>query len=961
MPTPVSRATFAAACLLFCISGAAGLIYELLWVRVLTALLGTGVYAISAVLAAFMGGLALGAAAAARFADRIRGPFVAYSILELLIAGAGLVLPLIWDEFAAFDARLYAHWGNRPEMLAVFRFLAVTLVLLPPTTLMGATLPVLARAVVNEPSHLAGRVGLLYAFNTLGTVGGVVLTGFFLLDHFGIALSGRIAVWMNLTAGSGAIGLWLLDRRRRSETDCSAAPQPAVAESAALARNASHRETAGDRQARSMTRPDATFRLISLCMFFTGLTALAAEVLWSRSLTFLFDDRLRNTTYCFSAVLTIYLAGIAVGSAAVGPLVHRLRQPMYFYGLALTVMAVSLAFSAQVLHSTGLRNWMGWGGTSHAKLPGAVATMMIKTAAVLGLPTLLMGVAFPVAIRIAVRENDVGRQTGRLYFLNTLGSVCGSLAAAFVIIPTAGLTGGLRLLAAVDGAIALACIWSSSGGKQRFLVPGALLAGAALAPGLMHVRDGRFATLHPGESLLHYDEGAVATVSVVEDSRGHRRICVDDVPVAGTSLKMQTDQKSLAHLPMLLVPEPRAALTVGFGSGGTSYSFLLYDCLEKVHCVEICPGVVRAAGALTASNHGFLERPDERYRVIFDDARAYLRGTGQQYDIISTDCTDLRYKSSANLYDVEYFEHCRNRLRPGGLVVVWMPLGGLSDEMFRTTLRTFLRVFPEMAVFYMHNDWTHYVLLVGGHERLQIDFARAVRRIAQPRVLADLQDIGLQNPYKLLATFTASGPALAAYLRGDLVNTQDRPVLEFEAPRYMAGHHETIQSNLDSLMRFHTSIESWLVPNGITDEQRLKLSRYVEAVPYIVAAQRAEVQMNVEEATLAYREAIRLCPDDADLHRALEFPQIVELAEQGNPTAWLLLGRSQQLQEHFSRALTYFNRYFDALQNSSDSRFARDLDMTLRDAVQRQALAWRATAERWRSECRREMGQEPGE
>jgi spermidine synthase len=955
--SPASSGMFLLACTLFFVSGAAGLIYELIWVRVLTALLGAGIYAVSAVLAAFMGGLALGAAGAARFADRLGNPLGAYAILELLISGCGLAIPLTWDHFAAFDAWIYGRWSDAPQFLALLRFAAAMLVLLVPTTLMGATLPVMARTVVVGAAHLAGRVGWLYAANTLGTVAGVCLSGFYLLDRLGLQQTGWFAVSLSFAAGVGALGLQLLAGSSHSNSPAAMeATAPERILQAGIPLEAARQGPAAGRRTGAEGREGVTAILVvAACMFFSGFAALAAEVLWSRTLIFLFDDRLRNTTYCFTALLAIYLAGIGLGSAGVGLVVDRLRQPLKWYGLVLSLIGVSIVGSAAALHSSALREWMAPGSPENATLRQVVAGVMIKTAIVLGLPTFLMGVSFPLAIKAGVSADVVGFQTGRLYFLNTLGSVCGSLAAAFLIIPLAGLTGGLLLLATVEGALGLFCLWRSSGGPLRLAAPLLLLAAMIFAAAARPFDHGGFTSLRPGESLVYYDEGAVATVSVAEDKLGQRRICVDDVPVAGTSLKMQTDQKSLAHLPMLLIPGPRSALTVGFGSGGTSYSLLLYDRLEKVHCVEICPGVVRAAGHLTESNHGFLERHDPRYRVIFDDARAYLRGTREAYDLIATDCTDLRYKSSANLYDVEYFQLCRDRLRAQGLVVVWMPLGGLSDAMFRTTLRTFQRVFPEMAVFYMHNDWTHYVLLVGGHERLSIDFSRLLERMAEPDVRGDLERIGLENPYKLLATFTTSGPRLAEYLRGDLVNTQDRPVLEFEAPRSMVGPVETIQANLDALMRFRVPVDPWLAPDAITDEQQSIYRNYDQAVPFILSAQRRELKMDIEEATEGYLHAARLCPDDRFVRRALEFPEFIKLAEDGNPTAWLLLGRSQQLQQNYTRALEQFDRYFEAVRQMTQTagRSAPGDSTTI--AIRRQALAWQATANQWQAECRSEI------
>ena len=207
------------------------------------------------------------------------------------------------------------------------------------------------------------------------------------------------------------------------------------------------------------------------------------------------------------------------------------------------------------------------------------------------------------------------------------------------------------------------------------------------------------------ERLVFYEEGRSATISVLQEVTGTRTIFIDRVPVAGTDAIMLTDQKSLAHVPLLVHPEARRVLTVGFGSGGASWSFSRYPAVERIDAVEIDPSVFHAAPHLEDSNHGVWQ--DARFHLILEDARNYLASTAAEYDVISTDCTDLRYKSNANLYTVDYFTLARRRLRPGGVVTVWMPLGGLGGDTFRMAIRTFRQVFPHTTVWYMANQPTH--------------------------------------------------------------------------------------------------------------------------------------------------------------------------------------------------------------------------------------------------------------
>lgn len=931
------RAALLLACILFFASGMAGLIYEVVWVRLLTTIFGSGIYAISAVLAAFMAGLSLGAVCLGPWSDRLSRPLAFYAVLEILIAGTGLLVPSVLGHLAGLESWAYARWGQSSTVLTACRFTAALGLLLVPTTLMGATLPVMARALVRGSEHLGTRVGALYAMNTAGAIAGTFLSGFYFLGRFGVARTELIAVLLNLLAGAGALALCVVFYGRRS-TDRPLEIVASPADQSPAARTAPSRQDAG-RSASGLVLASA---------FVTGLVALAAQVLWSRSLVFVFDNSLKNTTYCFSAMLTVFLTGLALGGAAIGVVIDRLSAPLKVYGALISALGVSIALSAVLLREPALSGTGTDAAGGAFSMSASIARMMFQSAVVLGVPTLLMGMAFPAAVKAIACQTQVGRDVGWLYGLNTAGAVLGSLAAAFVVVPLFGLTHGLLLLGMVDVAAGVFIVWRAEPSVPRRIGSVLLPVAAVGAVAAWLPPRGALESLQPGESLIHYEESPVATVSVIEDEFGHRRICVDDVPVAGTSSIMQTDQKSLAHLPMALVKNPRAALTVGFGSGGASHSFLLHDALEQVDCVEICPAVVRAAPYLTDANHGLLERGDPRYRVILDDARAYLRYTDRVYDVISTDCTDLRYKSSANLYDLEYFQLCRERLRRGGVVTVWMPLGGLSQEMFRLTLRTFHRAFPEMGVFYMHNEWTHYVLLVGWRDSMSIEFRRIWAVAEEPDVRADLAEIGMDDPFKLLATFVTGGSPLRRLLAGDEVNTQDRPVLEFEGPR-QARTPDAAPRNLAQLLRYRTSVLPWIVPESMTAEQFARFEQYERAVPYILAGQRYENNYDLEAATRAYLAALELTPEDRHLRDALEFARFRPLANQ-NPTVWAMLGRSQQIQGNHPRAVEMFDRYFTGYKALATAREERP-DDSIAVAIARQTFAWFETASRWRYEC----------
>jgi spermidine synthase len=354
----------------------------------------------------------------------------------------------------------------------------------------------------------------------------------------------------------------------------------------------------------------------------------------------------------------------------------------------------------------------------------------------------------------------------------------GVVVAGLWLVPELGIARTLAVgaaLAVVSGALVV---------RGRGASPASVggLVAAMLAVAVVGLRGE--STLHVpvgSEHLVFYEEGRTATVSVLQEVTGTRTIYIDRVPVAGTDTIMLTDQKSLAHVPLLIHPESRRVLTVGFGSGGASWSFSRYPQLERIDAVEIDPSVFHAAPHLDDSNHGVWH--DARFHLILEDARSYLASTDARYDVISTDCTDLRYKSNANLYTVDYFTLARDRLRPGGVVTVWMPLGGLGGDTFRMALRTFRQVFPHTTIWYMTNQPTHYLLLVGTLDRLRPDVDAMATAMRTEAVRSDLAEIRLDDPLKMAASLVLDEEEVASFAGVGPVNTDRHPLLEFAAPR----------------------------------------------------------------------------------------------------------------------------------------------------------------------------------
>ncbi len=850
-------------------SGVAALIYEVVWTRRLTFVFGASIRAVSAVLAAYMAGLALGALIASHKgrAGSTRRPLLAYAALEAGVAVAGWSVPTLIAWLRGVDSMLYDDGAATGRLTAV-RFALALVVVGAPAALMGATFPLLVRRV--PPRNVA----TLYAANTLGAVIGTFFAGFYAIGELGVAGTERVAVALNLAVALAAALTHRFVPAREGE---ASAAHEALAEQPSIA---------------------PTIVLASTTL--VGVACIASEVLWSRALAFRFSW-LNNTTYTFPAMLGVVLAGVAFGSLAIAPVLARTRRPGLVYGALVSLAGVLVAVSALVATTRGGAPFgRPLDIANNLVVRRALANVIAEAAAVVAAPAVLFGAAFPAAIRAATSRAPSARPlVARLYAASTAGAIAGSLLAAFVIVPRIGIARGILAVGAALAVTGLAVLSRAPDAlrRHRAMMVVSVLCALAAVRWRLPARPQLTADNAP---VVFYEEGPTATVTVARAHDGYLRIDVDGVPVAGTSPTMLTDQKSLAHVPMLLVDRPRRALTVGFGSGGTSHSYLLHDRLDAVHAVEIAPEMLHGAPYLTASNHGLLARRDPRYRVVLDDARSYLAHTQSTYDIIATDCTDLRYRSNANLYDLEYFRYTRARLSPGGVVAVWLPVGGLSRAMFKVALRTFGEVFSDFIVTWPNGYPSHYVVLVGWRDRRALRWDRLSSRMAAPRIADDLREISLADPAKMLSTVLADGRSLRAALADAPINTEDRPVLEFQAPLQGYSPRASVD-NLEFLLDHRASARAML-EDELPPRERERLDRMDAAMATMIAAHGASFSGETLRAARLYLEALAIARDDVSVRdRALEMLSDLR-GRADEPEVALALCRAEQLTGDRARA-----------------------------------------------------------
>ena len=712
---------------LFFFSGASALIYQVLWLRMLALVLGVTVYAASTVLASFMAGLAIGSAVAGRIADRVRRPLAWFGAAELLIAATAVSSPFALDLIGALYVSLAA--GRTAPALAVARIVCSALVLLPPTILMGATLPLVLRSSLIRTPAIGERISLLYGINTCGAIAGALLAGFVLIGHVGMARTLQIAAAVSASVGVAAI---LLARRTAT------APLPAPAEPRPEA-------------SRSRSAP-----IVPIAFFFSGFTSLALEVVWFRALVLYFPA----TTYAFTAMLGTVLAGIAGGSLMAAPWLRRKEPTLVLFGALHVAIAVATALGFRALAYS-------YGGAERFRDLIAGAALTILPASI------LMGAAFPIGCRLWLQTTgDSGRRVGVLYSTNLAGAILGSLAAGFVLLPAIGSARSIACLAAVSAATGLAVLLTSARRARSAVVPAAvvlaLIAGAAIRKLPDPFTTGLMKRYREAGRIFMRDEGVQTTVSVHVRELGSRQLYLDGLHQASDGRDVVRLHRQIGHLPMLLHPDPKRALVIGLGGGATAGAVSLHHTVD-VDVVELAPGVIRAASWFSHINDDVLTRPN--VRITIDDARNYLMLVRGRYDVITADIIQPTHAGAGLLYSREYFMLARRALADGGLMVQWV--GPRSDMHYRLIARTFQDVFPETTV------WGGGTLLIGALRPLTIDRGSLAGRIARSGLVDTLSSIGFGGSDQMIAHYAAGPSELRRFLGPGPILTDDRPRLEY--------------------------------------------------------------------------------------------------------------------------------------------------------------------------------------
>lgn len=742
-------------CFIFFASGISGLIYEVVWLRMLSRIMGVTIYATSTVVAAFMAGLALGSFLFGWFIDRREDPLRVYATLEFLIGATALLVPVIFSISLPIYRYVYAISGENQLLITALRTLVCFLALLLPTTMMGGTLPILTSWLVRRGILFGRSFSLLYGINTFGAVFGVIISGFISLEMLGEYRTILLGVFLNFLVAIIAYAIY--------KKDIQIEEHPVF-------------EYRNEEKRKISPYPDTVRKVVLAAFVMSGFTSLAYEVIWTRQLILF----LRTSIYAFSSMLVVFLAGIALGSLFMRNMVDKFVRPIIIFG----VLELAIGF----LSIVNLYLFPVFGDM----ISGGLAVLAATVTIVFPL-TFLFGMIFPTASVCYAKDiSGAGSSVGWLYSANTIGSILGALLAGFWLIPAWGSTNAVVLLALLNVGLGLLLLWMESGSSIRTKIY-YLAAIPILLLLIFQVKekDPFMSTIElrikkfkefickdkkgdcPYEIVFNKEgiEGTVTAFSI----NNRKGLWINGIGM--TSLCTET--KLMTHLPIMYTTKPpKEMLIICFGMGTVLKSAILYDNLN-ITTVELVPEEYGLFGYYHKNGPEILKR--KNVHALVNDGRNYILLSPKKYDVITVDPAPPIYSAgTVNLYTREFFQLCRERLTPEGVMCLWFP-GGQKEDDVKSLLRTFYSVFPHTRVYIGPNKWGFY--FIGTMKQISESEVRhnMEKAFANTAIIKDLEEYNKScvTSQQLFQMFLWDNNDVERVCRDGFLITDDSPYTEF--------------------------------------------------------------------------------------------------------------------------------------------------------------------------------------
>jgi len=816
---------------LYFFSGVSALVYEIVWARMLGLVVGTTVAAWAAVLVAYMGGMALGAFFGGPIVDRVKRPLMFFAFCEAIIGLFGAVSPAILHDVQKLCADMPFLSGTFMGMHIVSRIIVAGGILIIPTILMGATFPAISRIAATKGRTLSRDLGVIYSVNTFGAIVGTLSAGFFLIPCLGMSVSILIAAVINC-----AVSIWAI------VVVCRKGIADSIDVSAQTMEN-------------SITQSPPPQWLFPVVLACSGFCAMAFEVIWSRALVFF----LTSTTYAFTTLLSVMLAGLAIGGLFAATIAKKRCDPVPWLAALLLCIGICGFASPLLLHALDpaiqftesklVHSWWQW-----------IAVRYGICFIVIFLPALCMGTIYPLAIGASCRSiNSAGRTTGSLSSLNTLGGIAGSLAAAFLLVPALGIQRSLVIVAIVNcicGIVVLMRVPKNSG-KWIFAATAATVitgtAGVAfsgLHPMVIYSRMFRQTSGHV--SIVSYKEDQVASVAVIKNIKG-RMLNIDGFNAAGTY--RYEYMHLLAHLPLFLSPSQDTVLVICFGTGTTCGTAAIHPTVKQVDCAEISSAVISSARYFSDVNYHAAENP--KVRIIIDDGRNYLLRSKRRYNVITLEPMHPYLASATNLYSADFYRLCRARLAEHGVMAQWAPLHVLSRTQYRMIIASFASVFPHTSLWFLGTEG----ILIGSTDSLRIDIPTLKRNMSANILEGDLAKISMTSPKRLLSCFIMGEQQIHEFVNNVPVISDDHPRIEFSAPHNLVKPANLLWTeNIEELLGQRVSVLPFV--SNADDSMTKGIRMCSAASSLIMSAEIMNSRQQFFQALMAADSALKLMPGD---------------------------------------------------------------------------------------------------
>jgi len=809
--------------LFFIVTGATGLIYQVAWFKYIALFLGNSTYAQMIVLSTFLGGLAAGNYIFGKKSEKILNHVRVYGFLELFVG----IYCFIYPVLSHFLGNLFLNTASdfnissQNLLFIILRFVFASSLLLLPTFAMGGTLPLISKFFIEKISEVRRELAILYFLNSLGAVWGIIMSGFFLIKYIGLDNTIYVTAIINILIGAFAI---LLGRKK----EISFEKQTEV-------------ETYDNYQIKK-----STLDIIIAIAGTSGMAALLYEILWVRLLV----NFLGSSTYAFSVMLLAFISGITSGSFIVASGFIKKFNKIKMIAFFQTAIAFSTMLSLVLYERFPYVLWniahiFNKTKTSFGIFLGIEFLLCFS---LLLLPTIFMGMTLPVIADIVSGVNKkIGQTVGKVFSINTVGTVLGVLLTSLLFLPLFGIKGsfeigiGINLFSAIVLIINYDKIRLSGKIKTTGSILSVFIIFLALIPewnvntlvkgvfrSLNKVPPASFAKYNEiikADSVLYYKEGITANVAVLQLKRknSEKRLIINGKADASSVGDLPT-QVLLGQLPSMLHPNPKNAFVIGFGSGSTVNSVLTHD-IKKVTCVEMSSEVIEASEHFSEINKNCLADP--RLNLVVEDALTYLKLSKEKYDVIISEPSNPWIAGIGNLFSMEYFDLCKSKLAEGGIMVQWFHLYELNDDISRMVISTFKKSFPEVQIWRsLHFD----ILLIGSKKKINLDIELFKSKFSKPKVKKNFQTIGINNPFTLMSLQVLSNTGVYKLTNFHRLNSEKHPLLEFLAPEsfYMSKTSNMVQSNDEKF----STLNNQLMINKYLENNKIEVWQAENAASY---------------------------------------------------------------------------------------------------------------------------------